>query len=71
MPRYPVEQYAAEWNPNSKAGKIIVKANGNQYPISINSPDAFAALMMMLSKDGVIINTEAPDFEVPFRSAGS
>jgi hypothetical protein len=71
MPRFPVQTYAAQWNPRSNKGEIKVVVQGKPYDLTIETVEEFTTTMLLLSKTNVICDTDNWDFELAFRPVGT
>ena len=73
MPFVQVADYEADWNPQNNANRIVVHIVNNPTPwqVPINTEPEFIAVMLMLSKPGVLVDTGTLDIKVPRRPAGT
>ncbi|MDZ4698382.1 MAG: hypothetical protein SH809_01645 [Rhodothermales bacterium] len=71
MAKLEVVNYSAEWNPVHNSGFIrAVFSNGQQAELPIDSTEEFIAVMMMLEKAPVFLDTRTMDLAIAQRSTG-
>jgi hypothetical protein len=65
MPKLQVTHYRVEWNPLDNKGKVYVQIAGYEQAteVPIDSVEEFIAVMLMMSKAPVFVDTETRDFE--------
>lgn len=71
MARVAVQTYSLQWNPRSNIGQVIIVVGGRQVALTIETVDEFTTTMMLLSKPGVLWDTDQMDFELAFRPVGT
>ena len=72
MAKVPVTQYAVTWNPVTNHGQILVSVGGGSpSPVPVNSSEEFIMVMLMMSKSGVLFDTETKELDIPFRPVGT
>lgn len=73
MPLVPVQSYEADWKPENNAKRIQVWIAGSLNPWipAIESEAEFAAILSMLSKPGVQVDTAQRYFHLARRPAGT
>jgi hypothetical protein len=69
--RVPVQSYAAQWNPRTNKGEIIVVVQNQKFPLIIETVDEFTTTLLLLSKTNVMCDTSNWDFELDFRPVGT
>jgi hypothetical protein len=71
MPKLEVVNYSAEWNPVHNTGIIhAVFSNGQHADLPIDSTEEFIAVMMMLDKAPVFLDTRTMDLAIAQRGTG-
>lgn len=71
MPKIEVVEYSAEWNPVHNTGVIrAVFSNGQHAELPIDSTEEFIAVMIMLSRAPVFLDTRTMDLECAQRTTG-
>ena len=73
MPLVPVREYQVDWAPSTNQNRIAVLIGNNPTPFipPINTESEFLAIFMMLQKQGVLVDTQNGNFQVPRRPAGT
>lgn len=73
MPKLQVTTYRVEWNPLESKGKVHVQIAGYEKAteVPIDSSEEFIAVMLMMSKSPVLVDTETRDFECGPRPVGT
>jgi hypothetical protein len=69
----PVLKYEADWNPKVNLYRIRVTFAGGSQPVvvPINSESEFVAVLLMLGKAGVLLDTSSGDLQLPARPVGT
>ena len=58
MPLVPVTTYQAAWNPRTNNGRILAQLQNNQpIEIPVESADEFIALLLLLGKKPILVDT--------------
>ena len=72
MAKFPVNRYAAEWNPSMNQGKVLIQiGTANAVPVPIDKAEEFILLLLMMSKTGVQYDTVTREIEIPPRPVGT
>jgi len=73
MPLVPVQDYEADWLPSTNENRIRVWISSSPNPWSpqINSEAEFVAILTMLGRSGVQVDTQKAFFHIPRRPVGS
>ena len=69
--RFPIDTYAAEWNPRTNTGRIFVTVQNRQIPVQIQTADQFIVMLLLLNKTSLLLDSTQMDFELPFRPVGT
>ena len=76
MPFVPVAFYQVDWNTTSNQFRIVVfTQSGQQIVLPINTETEYAAVLVMLGRTGVLVDTgpgaSAGDIQLPKRPVGT
>ena len=72
MALVPVTTYGAGWNPTTNQGRIFIQVGtGPAAPVTIETPEEFIILLLMMSKTGVQFDTQTKEIAIPFRPVGT
>jgi hypothetical protein len=72
MAKLEVVAYSAEWNPVTNTGVIrAVFSSGQHAELPIDSTEEFIAIMLMLQRSPVFLDTRTMDLEIKQRNTGS
>jgi hypothetical protein len=76
MPFEPIAFYQADWNSALNQFRIVViTQNGQQLTLPVNTETEYAAILTMLGRTGVLVDTgpgaSAGDIQLPKRPVGS
>jgi hypothetical protein len=69
----PVLTYQLDWNVSHNQYRIMITTQSRTQlsPIKVESPEEFAAIVLLLSKAGVMIDIKTGDLRVPQRNVGT
>jgi hypothetical protein len=67
----PVTAYEADWNPKQNVYRITVWVGSDSAAVPIDNPTEFLAVLLMLDKPGVVVDSPSGDIRVPHRSPGA
>jgi hypothetical protein len=73
MPYVPVSSYEVDWYPKTNQNRIAIHiaSSPNPWQPQITTEAEFVAILLMLGKQGVQVDTANGAFKVPQRSAGT
>ena len=71
MAKIEVTRYQVTWQPQHDRGIIEVEYVGGQRPVPVNSSGEFVAVLLMLARGPVLIDTVTGNIECPLRPVGS
>ena len=72
MALLPVTTYGAGWNPTTNQGRVFIQiGTGPAQPIAVTTPEEFIILLLMMRENGVQIDAQTREIEIPFRPVGT
>jgi hypothetical protein len=73
MPYVPVTNYQADWNPAANKYRILVSVAGSPQAktVPVNSETEYVAILLMLGKAGVTVDTATGSLQIPKRPVGT
>jgi hypothetical protein len=69
----PIRDYQADWNPKTNTYRILlgIATASKPWQVPITSETEFIAVLLMLGKAGVMVDTATGDLQLPRRSVGT
>ena len=72
MAQIPIDKYSVTWDPEASKGEVFVQ-RGNNKPtqLPVETAPEFIALMLLLSKPGVLFDTASKKLYIGLRPIGT